>query len=101
MRAMSFKGRYLSIGFSAGVPTIPMHVIFNKNGALLGIEPVADNRLPGENSQLLSTLFGWFREGKLRPSITERFPLSRASDALLRLAERKAIGRVILTMGKS
>jgi NADPH:quinone reductase len=101
MRAMSFKGRYLSIGFSAGVPAIPMHVIFNKNGSLLGIEPVADNRLPGENSQLLSTLFGWFREGKLRPLITERFPMSRASDALIRLAERKAIGRVVLTMGGS
>jgi NADPH:quinone reductase len=101
MRAMSFKARYLSVGFSAGVPAIPMHVIFNKNATLFGIEPVADNRLPGDNLDLISTLFGWFREGKLRPNITERFPMGRASDALKRLAERKAIGRVILTMGNS
>ena len=39
MRAMAFKARYLSIGFAAGVPSIPMHVIFNKNGSIIGIEP--------------------------------------------------------------
>jgi len=98
MRAMSFKARFLSIGFSAGVPSIPMHVIFNKNAALLGIEPVADKRLPAENPAMLSSLFGWFREGKLRPVITGRFPMNRASDALQRLAGRTAVGRVILTM---
>jgi NADPH2:quinone reductase len=97
MRAMSFKARFLSIGFAAGVPSIPMHVIFNKNAALLGIEPVADKRLPRENQEMLSSLFGWYREGKLQPVITERFPMSRASEALKRLAERKAVGRVILT----
>ena len=49
MRTLALKGRYPSIGFSAGIPSIPMHVIFNKNGAILGIEPVADKRLAGRS----------------------------------------------------
>ncbi len=98
MRAMAFKGRFLSIGFSAGIPSIPMHVIFNKNGSIIGIEPVTDKRLPGELPEMMETLFGWYRDKRLRPLITERFPLAQAGTALRRLAERKASGRIVLNV---
>jgi NADPH:quinone reductase len=98
MRCLAFKGRYLSIGFAAGVPHIPMHVIFNKNGALLGIEPVADHRLPGENPELMQALFRWYREGRLRPQVTEVYPLEKAGTALRRLADRNSAGRVVLAV---
>jgi len=99
MRTLALKGRYLSIGFSAGIPSIPMHVIFNKNGAVLGIEPVADKRLPGEVPDVMQQLFEWYREKKLRPQVTETFPLERAGQALGRLAARQAAGRVTLVTG--
>ena len=99
MRTLALKGRYLSIGFSAGIPSIPMHVIFNKNGALLGIEPVADKRLPGEVPDVMRQLFEWYGEKKLRPQVTETFPLERAGQALGRLAARQAAGRVTLATG--
>jgi NADPH2:quinone reductase len=99
MRTLALKGRYLSIGFSAGIPSIPMHVIFNKNGALLGIEPVADKRLPGEVPDLMRQLFRWYGEKKLRPHVTETFPLEDAGLALGRLAARQAAGRVVLVTG--
>ncbi len=99
MRTLELKGRYLSIGFSAGIPSIPMHVIFNKNGVLLGIEPVADKRLPGEVPDVMRQLFEWYGEKKLRPQVTETFPLERASVALGRLAARQAAGRVVLLTG--
>lgn len=98
MRAMAFKARYLSVGFSAGVPSIPMHVIFNKNGSIIGIEPVTDKRLPGECPEMMERLFRWFEEGKLRPLITERYPLEKTGQALRRLAERKAAGRIVINV---
>jgi NADPH:quinone reductase len=99
MRALAVNGRYLSIGFSAGIPSIPMHVIFNKNGTLLGVEPVSDKRLPGEVPDLMRQLFTWYREKKLRPQVTETYPLESAGRALGRLASRQAAGRVVLMTG--
>lgn len=96
MRAMNFKGRYLSVGFSAGIPAIPMHVIFNKNGSILGVEPVADKRLPGDIPGLMSRLFNWYRDGKLKPLISKKYPLDQAIAALKQLEQRKAIGRIML-----
>ncbi|MFA5631329.1 MAG: NADPH:quinone oxidoreductase family protein [Porticoccaceae bacterium] len=98
MRAMAFKARYLSVGFSAGVPSIPMHVIFNKNGSIIGIEPVTDKRLPGETPEMMERLFRWYGEGKIRPLITERYPLEQTGVALRRLAERKAAGRIVINV---
>jgi NADPH2:quinone reductase len=98
MRAMNFKGRFLSIGFSAGIPNIPMHVIFNKNGAIIGVEPVADKRLPGDIPELMQQLFGWYREGKLKPRIGGKYPLDQAVTALKLLEQRKAVGRILLTV---
>jgi NADPH:quinone reductase len=98
MRAMAFKGRYLSVGFSAGVPSIPMSVIFNKNGCIIGIEPVTDKRLPGEKPDMMAQLYRWFEDGKIRPLITERYPPEKAVLALKKLAERKAAGRIILEL---
>lgn len=98
MRAMNFKARYLSIGFSAGIPAVPMHVIFNKNGMLIGVEPVADNRLPGENPELMAKLFGWWADGKIKPMIGATLPMDRAVEALKLLESRQAVGRVMLAM---
>jgi NADPH:quinone reductase len=98
MRAMAFKARFLSIGFSAGIPSIPMHVIFNKNGSIIGIEPVADHRLPGENPEMMQTLLRWFAEKRIQPPVTEAYPMEQAGVALRRLADRQAAGRVVITM---
>lgn len=100
MRAMAFKARYLSVGFSAGVPSIPMHVIFNKNGSIIGVEPVADGRLPGENPELMARLFGWYAEGKLKPAITRTVPLESVQEGLNLLNDRKAVGRVMLDVAQ-
>lgn len=97
MRAMAFKARFLSIGFAAGIPAVPMHVIFNKNAQLIGCEPVADGRLPGENRELVERLFDLWRAGQLAPLIMRTFPLDGVKDALSLLDRRQSIGRVMLT----
>ena len=38
----------------------------------------------------------WLAEGKVRPHISERVPLSGVADAMQRMIERKVIGKVIV-----
>ena len=41
-------------------------------------------------------LLVWLAEGKVRPHISERVPLSGVADAMQRMIERKVIGKVIV-----
>ena len=38
------------------------------------------------------------RTGKIRPEISDRFPLERAGEAIAALAARKATGKVVVTV---
>jgi len=100
MRAMALNGRYASVGFSAGIPSIPMHVIFNKNGTLLGIEAASGepNWFPGECPEATQRMLTWYSEGKLVPVISDVLPLDRAAVALRRMLDRKTIGRLVLSV---
>jgi NADPH2:quinone reductase len=40
----------------------------------------------------------WYADGKLRPHVSETFPLDRAAEALTLMAERKVKGKVVLTV---
>lgn len=53
-------------------------------------------REPALNAENMGLLFSWLREGKIRPPISERYPLSRASEVLDTLLARKAIGKLVV-----
>jgi NADPH2:quinone reductase len=38
-----------------------------------------------------------YAEGKIKPYVSERFPLARAGEAIAHLASRKAMGKVVVT----
>jgi NADPH2:quinone reductase len=100
LRALGWEGRFLAIGFAAGMPSVTLGPALFKNANIMGIEPAADEyRLPGRNAPMMEKLFGWYREGRLKPRITERYPLERAGDALRELKERRAKGRIVLFTG--
>ncbi len=100
LRVLGWEGRFLSIGFAAGMPSVTLGPALFKNADIMGIEPAADeHRLPGRNKAMMDRLFGWFQEGRLQPQITARYPLERAGDALRELKERRAKGRIVLLTG--
>ena len=47
----------------------------------------------------IKALTEWAETGNLRPNISHRLPLEDYAKAMRLLIERKAIGRVALTMG--
>jgi NADPH2:quinone reductase len=97
LRSLAWQGRYLSVGFSAGVPSPSLGPLLFKNARIEGIQPTAaDQRRLGRKGPAMEQLFGWYNQGRLRPQITATFPLERAAEALRKLKDRQALGRVVL-----
>ena len=100
IRAMNWDGRYLVIGFAAGeIPRIPLNLTLLKSCSLVGVFWGAFTaRDPKRNQEHLAELLRWIAEGKIKPYISARFPLARAGEAIRMLADRKAQGKVVVTM---
>ena len=99
LRAIAWEGRYLVIGFPAGIPSIPLNLTLLKSCQIIGVFWGAFTmREPEKNAGYVDELFRFYREGRIRPRITATFPLERAAEALKLLEERKATGKVVLTV---
>jgi NADPH2:quinone reductase len=43
-------------------------------------------------------LMALYTTGKIKPHVSEHYPLARAAEAISHLASRKAMGKVVVTM---
>jgi NADPH:quinone reductase len=100
VRAMNWEGRYLVIGFTAGIPSVPLNLTLLKSCDIQGVFWGAFTaRNPKRNQEHLAELARWVAEGKIKPHVSAKFPLARGGEAIRMLADRKAQGKVIVTMG--
>jgi NADPH2:quinone reductase len=101
LRQMPWGGRIVIIGFAGGaVPQIPANILLVKNVAALGYNFGSWLRnKPGKVRESMATLFGWWRQGRLRPLVSARYDLAEAATALAGLRDRKATGKLVLTSG--
>jgi NADPH2:quinone reductase len=51
---------------------------------------------PEFSAACTAELMDWFREGRVKPHISARYPLARAAEALEQVAQRKVVGKVVL-----
>jgi NADPH2:quinone reductase len=99
VRALAWEGRYLVVGFPAGIPKIPLNLTLLKSCQIIGVFWGAFTmREPVKNASYIEELFQFYKDGKIRPRITASFPLEQAADALNLLQARKATGKVVLTV---
>jgi NADPH2:quinone reductase len=98
LRGMTWRGRYLVIGFAAGdIPRIPLNLVLLKGCEVVGVFwGTFATREPERNRTYLQELFSLVATGKLRPLISTTYPLSRAADALNDMLQRKVKGKVLL-----
>lgn len=99
LRASAWEGRYLVIGFTAGIPKIPLNLPLLKGCDIRGVFWGAfTKRDPDRNRQHVEQLFQWWREGKIKPRIDRVFPIEQGAEAIAWLGARRAIGKVIVEM---
>lgn len=98
IRAAGWNGRFLVIGFPSGIPKIPLNLTLLKSCDIVGVFWGASvARDPAGHAQNVRELMALYAEGKIKPHVSERFPLARAGDAIAHLASRKAMGKVVVT----
>jgi len=99
IRSMAWKGRFLVIGFASGpTPKIPLNLALLKGCEIVG---VFWGRFVGEepeaNKQNIATLWQWFEEGKIKPVVTDVFPIEEYQAGYAAMMERRAKGKVVFT----
>jgi NADPH2:quinone reductase len=97
-KCIAFEGRLLVIGFTSGkFPTIRANHMLVKNYGVLGLHwglyRVHEPQAMVDCQRELYRLYG---EGKIKPLLGERAPLSDAPAALARVAGRGSVGKVVL-----
>ncbi len=99
LRNTARGGRFLILGFTAGIASVPMNVPLLKSCDILGIDwRVFLLTHPEVNAANLDALFAMYERGEVVPIITETFPLARGAEAIARLQGRSAMGKIVVTM---
>ncbi len=99
IRALAWEGRFLVVGFPAGIPKIPLNLTLLKGSQIVGVFWGASTlRDPKGHMQNIKELFQMYGQGKITPRISARYPLKQAAEALTLMQDRKVMGKVVLTM---
>jgi NADPH:quinone reductase len=100
LRSTAWKGRFLVVGFAAGdIPKLPLNLPLLKGCSVVGVFWGAfTGREPERYRHNLTELLAWLREGKLRPHVSSTYPLERSGEAIRELADRRAEGKVVVTV---
>jgi NADPH:quinone reductase len=99
LRSLAWRGRLLVVGFANGeIPNLPANLPLLKGASIVGVFwGDYARREPMNNIQDLRALFGWLKEGKLRPHIAGTYPLARGAEAIRQLMDRKVSGKLVIT----
>lgn len=99
LRAIAWEGRFLVVGFPAGIARLPLNLTLLKSCDVCGVFWGAFTaRDPQKNAEHVAELFDLLKAGKINPRVSARFPLERGGEAIAMLADRKAVGKVVVTM---
>lgn len=97
LRAIAWEGRFLVVGFPAGIAKMPLNLTLLKSCDICGVFWGAFTaREPVKFRSQVEELFALMKEGKIDPLISETFPLERGGEAIARLESRQAVGKLVV-----
>jgi len=99
LRSIAWEGRYLVVGFPAGIPKLPLNLTLLKSCDVCGVFWGAfAARDPKANAAHVAELFRLWGEGKIHPHVSATYPLERGGEAIAAMAARKVIGKLVVTV---
>ncbi len=99
LRSIAWEGRFLVVGFPAGIPRIPLNLTLLKSCDIVGVFwGAAVARDPKGHQENVRELMDLYKEGKIKPHVSARFPLERGAEAITHLANRKAMGKIVVVI---
>jgi NADPH2:quinone reductase len=97
-RSIGWRGRYLVVGFAGGsIPALPWNLALLKGASIVGVfwgDFV--RREPDAHAASIAQLASWYAEGKVKPVVDAKLPMSRLPDAYRRMGSRQVLGKLVL-----
>ena len=99
-RSIGWNGRYLVVGFAGGaIPSLPLNLPLIKGASIVGVFWGAFTQFePDVHKSNMAELLDWYAAGKLKPHVSRHFSLSEGAAAIRWMMDRKATGKVVLTV---
>ncbi len=99
VRSIAWEGKFLVVGFPAGIAKLPLNLTLLKSCDVCGVFWGAfAARDPKRNHANIAELFALYAQGKIKPRISETFTLENAGDAIAKLGNREAVGKLVVTI---
>jgi NADPH2:quinone reductase len=97
LRSIGWEGRYLVVGFPAGIPKLPLNLTLLKSCDVCGVFWGAfAARDPKANQAHIEHLFRLWEQGHIAPRVTELFDFADGGKAIAKMAAREAIGKLVV-----
>jgi len=97
-RSIAWRGRYLVIGFAqGGIPALPWNLPLLKGASIVGVFwGEFARREPQANARALAELAQWYAQGKVKPVIDQRLPMTELPQAFARMGSRQVRGKLVM-----
>lgn len=109
LRCIAPDGRIIPMGFAGGtIPQIPANILLVKNITAIGVywgHYLGWGRQPRTAAdaaavvEAMTEMFRWYEQGRLRPRTHATYDLADFANAMAVVEDRRAIGKVVLTVG--
>jgi len=99
LRSIAWERRFLVVGFPAGIAKLPLNLTLLKSCDVCGVFWGGFfGREPKRNAEHVEQLLRWWEEGRIAPKISATYPLEHAGEAIAELRDRKAVGKLVVTL---
>ena len=80
---MAFEGRFITIGYTAGIPKIPANILLLKSASVVGLWwGNTMQTAPEAFKESVDTVINMYLDGKIDPLIQQSFPLDKVQCSL-------------------
>ena len=101
LRTLAFGGRHLAVGFIAGIPTARVNYFNVKDISLVGMGlDLHFKHQPRIIQDAAADIFDLLSKGKIKPQVTDTYPVEEYTTALARFGSNKSNGKMVLTTGR-
>jgi NADPH2:quinone reductase len=96
LRALAWRGRFLVIGFTAGIPRIPLNLTLLKGCDVVGVFWGASRmREPDIFDKTAAEVDAMMESGALSPYVSRHYPLDEVPQAMRDMLDRKVLGKIV------
>ena len=100
LRCINWGGRFLVVGFTSGIPTMPLNLTLVKACEIIGVFYTSyAQKFPEQHQKDLEIIFSWLKSGTITPNIDKVFDFHDAIDALNHIKGKDNQGKTIIRIG--